>query len=414
MGKYKKIILFQGGVETLDYFSRRMGEEFERLGINVFYFNLKESRQQAKTVKRFIKPKETMVITFNFEGLEREEGLFSFESGYIWRGYDIPIYNILADHPYYYHDRFMDLLEDEEHNIGLLKQYHHLSIDKNHVKYMQEYYPDFTNDGFFPLAGSILNEDYNNLMDAAMENGIPIAERPRDIVFAGNYTHPSYFDKFIHQTNEEYADFYQGIIDELISNPQKTVEEAETAHCIKEMGEQSKEDMRLAMHRMIFVDLYVRNYYRGKVVSKLVNEGFRVTVVGKDWDKLDVKMPNRLEIINQCNSAECLRIIKTARLSLNVMPWFKNGAHDRVFNSILNGTVSFSDDSKFIKQVLPEGAGVFYYDLKKPDEMCKKLSNLLEDVDKLEEALVIGKNKVQKKHTWAQRAREILNLADFE
>ena len=74
----------------------------------------------------------------------------------------------------------------------------------------------------------------------------------------------------------------------------------------------------------------------------------------------------------------------------------------------------FSDDSKFIKQVLPEGAGVFYYDLKKPDEMCKKLSNLLEDVDKLEEALVIGKNKVQKKHTWAQRAREILNLADFE
>ena len=68
MGKYKKIILFQGGVETLDYFSRRMGEEFERLGISVFYFNLKESRQQAKTVKRFIKPKETLVITFNFEG----------------------------------------------------------------------------------------------------------------------------------------------------------------------------------------------------------------------------------------------------------------------------------------------------------------------------------------------------------
>ena len=56
MSKIERIIMFEGGVETLDYFSRQMGQAFEAHGLLVFYFNLeekgvKERREQQVTEK---------------------------------------------------------------------------------------------------------------------------------------------------------------------------------------------------------------------------------------------------------------------------------------------------------------------------------------------------------------------------
>ena len=51
MSKIERIIMFEGGVETLDYFSRRMGQAFEAHGLLVFYFNLEDAASSVKKVK---------------------------------------------------------------------------------------------------------------------------------------------------------------------------------------------------------------------------------------------------------------------------------------------------------------------------------------------------------------------------
>lgn len=51
-------------------------------------------------------------------------------------------------------------------------------------------------------------------------------------------------------------------------------------------------------------------------------------------------------------------MLADAKVSLNVMPWFKDGAHDRVFNSILNGAVCVTDPSRYLEEELHEGEGV--------------------------------------------------------
>ena len=398
-----KIILMKGGVETLDYFSKQMGDYYESKGLAVFYFDLKNTADSVKHVKRFLKTGETILVTFNFEGLEREDDLFTLREGYLWNQYRIPIYNIAADHPYFYDNRFRDLREDEADHPGLLDLYHHLSIDRNHREYLRIYYPEFADGGFLPLAGT------NPFPGQPLK---PMADRSIDLVFTGNYTVPSRLESNINWINEEYATFYTQIIDDVLSHPDRTIDEIEVEHCEEEMGYNPPEDLAPALHKMMFIDLYARNYYRGRVVASLVNAGFAVTVIGRGWEDLEVKSPNRLTILPQTDSLSCLQAIRDAKVSLNVMPWFKDGSHDRVWNSLLNGAVCLSDPSLYQQEVLPEGCGIRYYSLQDSRQLIEKLTELLSNVSLLQQLSDEGRPIAEADHTWAKRAETILAFSE--
>ena len=395
----KRIVMVIGGVETLEYFSYQMGKTFVETGYQVFYYDLKNETQSARTLRKFIRVGETALVTFNFEGLEKEPGVYKPGIGYIWDEYQIPCYNIAVDHPYYYHDRLADLP----------KRYHHISIDKYQEAYFREFYPEFHHEGFLPLAGTALSDNENQTDVAGKRKVI----RHMDIVMTGNYTPPSFCEPHINWINEEYAAFYRGIIEDLIQNPNQTVEEAELRHCEREMGKTPYDEIRIAMHRMIFIDLYVRNYWRGEVVKTLVDAGFVVDVFGKGWDELECEKPENLRIHPQISSEECLQQLKQAKISLNVMPWFKDGAHDRVFNSILNGAVCVSDKSKYMCEELADGEGVCYYDLTDLAGLPQNMQDLLQDDHKMQEILEKGVEKVRKYHTWDARAKQIIKWLVF-
>lgn len=380
----KRIVMVVGGVETLDFFSRELAKEFEKLGYGIFLFDLKNADASAKKLRKFLKPKETALITFNFEGLEKETGVYREGIGYIWETYQIACYNIAADHPYFYHDRLQQLPKD----------YHHISIDRCQQEYMKRFYPEFDAKYFLPLAGTVLKEN--------AEQG-----RDIDILFTGNYTELPFFEPYIHWINDEYAAFYRGIIDELLVETDKTVEEVALAHCHREMGKVPEDELRIAMSKMIFIDLYVRNYWRGMAVKKLVDAGLQVHVVGKGWEKLDCKKPENLVLHAQTDSAACLAMQCRAKISLNVMPWFKDGAHDRVFNSIANGAVCVSDGSKYLCEQLQEGEGVCYFDLKKMEELPVKVKELLHNESKMQDIVAQGRRKVLDMHLWRNRAWQL-------
>ena len=77
------------------------------------------------------------------------------------------------------------------------------------------------------------------------------------MILTGNYTKLSFFEPYINWINEEYAAFYRGIIDDLLEHPACTVEEVALAHCEREMGKEPNDQLRIALHKMIFIDLYV-------------------------------------------------------------------------------------------------------------------------------------------------------------
>lgn len=380
----KRIVMFSGGVETLTYFSKEMAKEFEKKGYAVFFYDLKSEKRDSRRLRKFIRVGETVMLTFNFQGLEKEPGVFTEREGYVWDEYRIPCYNIAADHPYYYHDRLQDLPE----------RYYHISIDRQQEIYFKTYYPEYESLGFLPLAGT----------KCTGETG---RGRTTEVLLTGNYTPPSFCEPYINGINEEYARFYRGIIRELIEKPGQTVEAVAKKHCQRELGKVSNDDLRLVFHRMIFIDLYVRNYFRGAVVRTLVEAGIPVDVIGKGWEELECGGRENLRIHPQTDSETCLKELGKAKLSVNVMPWFKDGAHDRVFNSILNGAFCLSDTSKYLCGELQEGEGVSYYDLQHLEELPEKVTELLQKNKQLQEFIAKGEKKVLQKHTWKQRAETL-------
>lgn len=386
-----KIIMFTGGVETLSYFSKRMAEFFARKGKSVFFYDLKSPGESSRRVRKFIKQGDTILITFNFQGLSMEDYIYNISmKTCIWQEYRLPCINIAADHPYYYDKQLVSLPEN----------YIHISIDRLHERYFKEYYPEFKSGGFLPLAGSRLHSE---------KELKKIIDRDIDILFPGNYTPPEFCEKYAHMINEEYAEFYLGIIDDLLKNPYKTVEEAGIEHTLRELGEVAYDDMRKVLNKMIFIDLYVRNYYRGLVVGTLADAGLKVHVIGKDWEKLKCSHKENIIITQFSDSFTCMESMENAKIVINVMPWFKDGAHDRVFNAILNGAVSVSDVSRFQKEEMPEGCGVSYYDLEHIDMLPQQIKNMLSDVDMLQRIADTGYERAIKKHTWENRAEVLFN-----
>ena len=396
----KRIVMMEGGVETLSYFSHQMAGEFQKLGYAVFFYDLKQEESSAGKLRKFIRPRETVLVTFNFQGLEKEAGVYREGIGYLWDTYHIPCYNIAADHPYFYDDRLKDLPE----------KYRHISIDRRQKAYFEEFYPEYVSRGFLPLAGTGLRqgEDEAKTGKAGAQGDAEQAAPCYDVILTGNYTKLSFFEPYINWINEEYAAFYRGIIDDLLEHPACTVEEVALAHCEREMGKEPNDQLRIALHKMIFIDLYVRNYWRGKAVRTLVNTGIPVHVVGKGWEELeDVRHPECLKLHPQTDSVTCLEMLADAKVSLNVMPWFKDGAHDRVFNSILNGAVCVTDPSCYLEEELHEGEGVCYVALQDMDALPEKVKDLLQNDSGRNEIVRRGRAIVEQKHTWAQRAKTL-------
>lgn len=396
----KRIVMMEGGVETLSYFSHQMAGEFQKLGYAVFFYDLKQEESSAGKLRKFIRPRETVLVTFNFQGLEKEAGVYREGIGYLWDTYHIPCYNIAADHPYFYDDRLKDLPE----------KYRHISIDRRQKAYFEEFYPEYVSRGFLPLAGTGLRqgEDEAKTGKAGAQGDAEQAAPCYDVILTGNYTKLSFFEPYINWINEEYAAFYRGIIDDLLEHPACTVEEVALAHCEREMGKEPNDQLRIALHKMIFIDLYVRNYWRGKAVRTLVNAGIPVHVVGKGWEELeDVRHPECLKLHPQTDSVTCLEMLADAKVSLNVMPWFKDGAHDRVFNSILNGAVCVTDPSCYLEEELHEGEGVCYVALQDMDALPEKVKDLLQNDSGRNEIVRRGRAIVEQKHTWAERAKTL-------
>lgn len=109
----------------------------------------------------------------------------------------------------------------------------------------------------------------------------------------------------------------------------------------------------------------------------------------------------------QTDSLTCLKMLAEAKISVNVMPWFKDGAHDRVFNSVLNGAVCVSDTSQYLCEELAEGEGVRYFSLRDVEKLPELVKDLLQNEGVMQDMIAKGRAKVLDLHTWARRAETV-------
>ena len=398
----KNIILFKGGVETQEFFSFQIAKTLEESGYIIVWYDLLAEQESYRILTEFVdmhKSERIVAFTFNYNGIAGEKYLYCDDGSNFWDARMIDIYNMVVDHPLYYH-KYIAMVP---------KNYYQISIDHNHELYMKRFFPEIKMAGFIPLGGRELNLN-RKVYDKA--DYLPISERYIDVIFTGNYTTKESFEKYIAHMDHEYIAFYHSLVDEAIAKPSILIEELAEHRLKEEMGNLSDEDLKSCMTNMMFVDLSVRFHYRAEAVRQLVDNGIKVYTYGAGWNALNCKYHENLIEAGGVNSQKCLDMISQSKISLNVMPWFKNGAHDRVFNTMLNGALCISDDSTYLREQFDEEKDIQFYSLNHIQELPELTQRWLNDTNKMEQTIRNGYIKAKTSHTWECRTKELVKIIE--
>ena len=211
----KRLILFKGGVETLEFFTEQMAAVWEKMGCSVFWYNLILQQASSSALVEFFKAHradEWYMFTFNFEGIAGEAGLYRDDGWNFWDWAGVKVVNVVVDHPLYYNKYIRKHPE----------KYIQLDIDEMHVAYMHRFFPEVHTE-YMLTAGTELNYNRCIMPD---KNYLSMKERPIDIIFTGNYTPKRILRKHLDNMDDEYIDFYEGVLSYLIDNPSETIDEA--------------------------------------------------------------------------------------------------------------------------------------------------------------------------------------------
>lgn len=99
----KKLLFFTGDIETQGYFSKQIAEAMKGLGHETFIYDLSKPWESTEKFFRFFEQDNTALINFNFHGMSGEQYFLDENDTLMWEALRIPSYNIVVDHPMYYH-----------------------------------------------------------------------------------------------------------------------------------------------------------------------------------------------------------------------------------------------------------------------------------------------------------------------
>ena len=399
MGQIGRVVLIRNAVETLGYFSEQIASELRCLGYETYFIDYEDLYVCVQGAERFVQRGDAALVTFNFIGLSGEEIFMGEDGRSLWDRYNVRVYCLLADHPMYYHRQLLGAFEN-------LKVF---CVDRGHVSYMHRFYPG-VQVGFLPLGGNACGRDWESATESARERAVesvPYSMRRYDVVFTANYVPPGMFEGKLTELGAEYEAFYRGILDDLLSDPGQTMDAVMERHLKEELGTVPEEELAEALYGMRWLDLYARTLLRGGLVRELVDEDVPVRVFGAGWEELECKKrQNLIRESGQVDSAACVEAMRQARIALNVLPWFRDGAHDRIFTAMQQGALALTDAAPYLREEFSDGKELVFFSLQRKEELPRLVRTLQEDQEWAALIAACGHKKAFR-HTWAERARAL-------
>ena len=158
------------------------------------------------------------------------------------------------------------------------------------------------------------------------------------------------------------------------------------------------------------VDWAIRMYQRERVVTVIAESGLELYLLGRGWENHPaIHYPNVHRIDDRIPYGETLAYMANAKINLNVMPWFKAGTHDRIFNTLLRHSLPLTDSSAWIDENFVDGQDIVLYDLKHLEFLPDIAHRMLEDITLAESIIQNGYRKVSENLTWSHCTEWILD-----
>ncbi len=297
---------------------------------------------------------------------------------------------ILMDHPYIHHFR-------------LQNRYQRLLVyspDYFHIEYLNSYYPHIWCKGFLPHAG------------CQTEHPVPYDERTITVSFLGSYLSPAAAKLRFSEYPEKMQFLFREVAHFLLEHRSFPLE-AGISKVFQHYNIRIPEhEFATVVAEFRPVDTYIRAYFRDLVIRTITSAEIPVDVYGDGWNAFSGSNIPALRIHPRIDFKESLDITGNSKISLNVMPWFKNGSHDRVYTAMLCGAVCLTDPSIYFEAECSDRENLIFYHLDELDKLPSIIHSILNNDQGKNYAKTIaenGRHFAQEKHTWKNRGEELYN-----
>lgn len=385
MNSRKRLVLFQGELDTVNLFSNQLKQGFLELGYEIFDFDLRQSTKSLGLLYQYIQDGSvTAMIAFNslFYGMTLPSG----EN--MWEVLGIPCINILVDHPYWYHNILMRMP-----STGIV-----LCIDRNHMNYVNRFYPNISCNGFIAHGGTSLCPVRK-----------PVSERKIDVLYAGSlYADYDQYKPDFSAWNFPAKEICERSIRQLLDEPKDTIEAVVEHQLLQADIILPYEELRRFISSCVYIERVVSSYYRERIVGSVAKAGISLELYGDGWSGCDwIGLPN-VNYGGRVAPEMILSKMEDSKIVLNTLPWFKDGSHERVFNAMLCGAVAVSETSQYLEEVLPSDTWkAFDLSAESLSTLPQSIIELLSDENRLQKIASAGYELAASAHTWKARAMEL-------
>ena len=372
----RRIVLCMGhSIPVLAYIAEQYALALESLGHTVFRFDMRFFERSFESLLIFQSQGLDAAIVFNNACFQMR--MQSGES--LWDLWKVPCSNIIVDHPMHYFDTL-----DHAPVHGIVA-----CADRYHLDYIKRFYPAVKRSVFLPTAGTCLK---------AFEDLKPFRERPIDVLFIGSYKY--HYDII-------YDEFDKKLEQALLLYPAKTFEE-NLEDCLRsEDIHLSDAELKIFIQNHRYIDTNTTALFRARILQILADAGITVTVYGNGWDTLDLFRHPNFHYKGLITPEDGVSLMEDSKIVLNHMAWFKAGASERIFEAMLQGAVSLTDDSSFLREVFQDNITIKFYSLENLNALPEIVYNLLSNTLSSEEITRNAYQAASQKHTWSNRIKSL-------
>lgn len=397
MGNY---IVFKGIYDTANLFTDEIVAALSEEGHTARILHLDTLPEDLTEMMRFVKEDSGVidgVLMFNNIGFNMGEDA----GGNLWESLHTTYHDIIMDHPFHYADKLRHLPENSVVYC----------IDKNHISYIRRFLPEVKRATFLPHAGCFYT------LDALSKTGglpAPEEERDIDVLYAGNLSRvilEQLIPDFSRFTKIDAVAFSEAVLTSLIQNPARLTEdviEEELRKLPPYSGEDALSDEELEWYitEFRFLDGFAVSYFRELAVRVLVENGIRVHVLGEGWETCDWADNDNLILLGKVGAPDVLSYMARSKIVLNTLTWFKDGAHDRIFNGMLAGALVVSDESDYLRETFRNHKEIELFALPQIFSLPRSISSYLEDDNKRLRVAKAGQEAANRSHIWMNRLKE--------
>jgi hypothetical protein len=221
----------------------------------------------------------------------------------------------------------------------------------------------------------------------------------------GSYRDPDFFYKDIQQMQgKEKADRLE-MIDMMLADSKLTMEIALHRLLEKSGEELTKDGFAERINRFYYVEMYLRNYQRKKMLDTLICAGTPVRIVGDWWDSYPYIDRNNVTWEQPVPFSLSFGRIAASAVLVDSSPFFKAGIHDRVFAGMANHTAVLTEANPYKSRY----GGLFEtYQLDDLKELVYKAEELLINDVRRQSMVDKAYEEFEAEHTWMRTAHKLV------